>query len=63
MSNLDSDADLAQLNGANVGPVDVSTLREVLLGQSEFRPLAADRCSEGAARESGCLRHTSLLLS
>ena len=34
VSNLDTDADLAQFDGANVRPVDVSPLREVFLGQS-----------------------------
>jgi hypothetical protein len=63
VSNLNPDADLAQFYGTDVGPVDVSPLGKILLRKSKILPLAADGSSEGKARESGCLCHTSLLIS
>jgi hypothetical protein len=48
-----TDADLAQLNGTDVGAVDVRSFRELLLGQPEFLPYTANLTSEGETGESG----------
>jgi sigma-B regulation protein RsbU (phosphoserine phosphatase) len=62
MCNLNSHADLAEFYGANVGAVNVRPLCKFLLRESQSLPLLADGMSECVTGESGCLRHTSLLL-
>ena len=49
LSDLDANANFAQLNRADIRAVDISALREVLLRKSEILPFAANDFPESLA--------------
>lgn len=63
IGDFDSDADFAQLNRANVGPVHGSAFSKILLRQPQFLALAANSAAEAPPRKTCCSWHDILLVS
>ena len=63
IGHFDADANLSMFDGADISPMNLGSLGELLLRKADSLALMADCPAKADAREFCCPRHTILLIS